>query len=109
MSRLLDDLVIVSDGPPTGYPESAEIVEVPEDGVVSIQDADVYVKIDNVPDNMSVYLHTNLLMFGTRKILLYITFLKSFPPLLEHIATPPREQSLLTYHILSTSSIHLFL
>ncbi|AAA60851.1 hypothetical protein VARV_IND64_vel4_107 [Variola virus] len=67
VSRLLDDLVIVSDGPPTGYPESAEIVEVPEDGIVSIQDADVYVKIDNVPDNMSVYLHTNLLMFGTRK------------------------------------------
>ncbi|AST09511.1 Trimeric virion coat protein [NY_014 poxvirus] len=67
VSRLLDDLVIVSNGPPTDYPDTAEIVEVPCNGMVSIQDADVFVKIDNVPEDMSVYLHTNLLMFGTRK------------------------------------------
>ncbi|ADT91119.1 virus assembly crescent/IV scaffold protein [Cotia virus SPAn232] len=67
MERILDDLVTVSDGPPTCYPSTSEIVEVPENGIVTIQDIDVYVNIDNVPSNMSVYFHTNILVFGTRK------------------------------------------
>ncbi|AYC44773.1 rifampicin resistance protein [Moosepox virus GoldyGopher14] len=67
VERLLEDLVIVSDGPPKNFPETSEIVEVPENGIVTIQDVDVFVKIDNVPCNMSVYLHTNILIFGTRK------------------------------------------
>ncbi|QDJ95035.1 trimeric virion coat protein [Hypsugopox virus] len=67
VERLLDDLVIVSKGQPTGFPTSAEIVEVPPSGIVTIQDADIFVKIDNVPKDMNVYFHTNILVFGTRK------------------------------------------
>nr|WGO62716.1 hypothetical protein [Wadden Sea poxvirus] len=67
VERLLDDLVIVSDCYPDNFPDSADIVKVPQNGIVTIQDVDVFVKIDNVPNDMSVYMHTNILVFGTRK------------------------------------------
>ncbi|AAF14976.1 m88L [Myxoma virus] len=67
VERLLEDLVIVSDTVPSTFPDSAEIVEVPPDGIVNIQDVDVFVKIDNVPKDMAVFYHTNVLVFGTRK------------------------------------------
>ncbi|QHR82630.1 virus assembly crescent IV scaffold protein [Brazilian porcupinepox virus 1] len=67
VERILEDLVIVSNCKPTYFPDTAEIVEVPENGIVTIQDIDVFVKIDNVPEDMSIYYHTNILVFGTRK------------------------------------------
>ncbi|CCD83270.1 rifampicin resisitance protein [Squirrelpox virus] len=67
VERLVEDLVIVSADYPTGFPDTAQIVEVPASGVVQVQDAEVFVKIDNVPCGMQVYLHTNILVFGTRK------------------------------------------
>lgn len=67
VERLLEDMVIVSNCYPEGFPETAEIVEVPPSGVVSIQDTDVFVRIDDVPVGMRVFLHTNILVFATRK------------------------------------------
>ncbi|CAC21328.1 90L protein [Yaba-like disease virus] len=67
VERLLEDMVIVSHSLPKFFPDSAEIIEVPPCGIVTIQDAEVFVKIDNVPCDMKVYFHTNILVFGTRK------------------------------------------
>ncbi|QQG31577.1 Rifampicin resistance protein [Swinepox virus] len=67
VERLLDDLVTVCDTSPKWFPETAELVEVPNSGIVTIQDVDIFVRIDNVPCNMKVYFHTNILVFGTRK------------------------------------------
>ncbi|AAL69826.1 SPV087 putative rifampicin resistance protein IMV assembly [Swinepox virus] len=67
VERLLDDLVTVCDASPKWFPETAELVEVPNSGIVTIQDVDIFVRIDNVPCNMKVYFHTNILVFGTRK------------------------------------------
>lgn len=67
VDRLLEDLVTISEGRPTCFPPSAVVLEVPESGIVSIQDVEVLVKIDNVPECCSVYYHANLLIFGTRK------------------------------------------
>ncbi|WZD65419.1 rifampin resistance protein (VACV) [Bovine papular stomatitis virus] len=67
VERLLEDMVIVANCYPEGFPETAEIVEVPSSGVVSIQDTDVFVRIDDVPVGMRVFLHTNILVFSTRK------------------------------------------
>ncbi|AOE46451.1 Rifampin resistance, IMV assembly [Sheeppox virus] len=67
VERLLEDLVVVSKEPPNYFPESAEFIEVPPNGIVNIQDVDVFIKIDNVPCGMSIYYHSNILVFGTRK------------------------------------------
>nr|WNT71209.1 MAG: putative rifampicin resistance protein [Equine parapoxvirus]WNT71236.1 MAG: putative rifampicin resistance protein [Equine parapoxvirus] len=67
VERLLEDMVVVSSCCPEGFPETAEIVEVPPSGVVSIQETDVFVRIDEVPVGMRVFLHTNILVFATRK------------------------------------------
>lgn len=67
VERLLEDLIRISDAEPSGFPEAAELVEVPPGGLVSIQDVDVLVRIDGVPAGKTVFFHTNLLVFGTRR------------------------------------------
>ncbi|QGN68097.1 rifampicin resistance protein [Equine molluscum contagiosum-like virus] len=67
VDRLLEDLVLIAGDYPQGFPDSADIVEVPASGLVTIQDAEVLVKIDNVPAGQLVWFHTNLLVFGTRR------------------------------------------
>ncbi|ANS71177.1 trimeric virion coat protein [Pteropox virus] len=79
VERLLEDMVIVSDQVPCGkFPPSADIVEVPDNGIVYLQDVEVLVKIDNVPDDMNVYFHSNLLVFGTRKNSIVYNLSKKF-------------------------------
>ncbi|QHG62649.1 rifampicin resistance protein [Cetacean poxvirus 1] len=99
VNRLLEDLVIVVKGKPKGFPETADIVEIPENGTVSIQDADVFVKIDNVPSDMTVYLHTNILMFGTRKNSFIYNLSKKFSVI-------TGTYSLATNRIIYTNIIH---
>ncbi|ALA62402.1 rifampicin resistance protein [Turkeypox virus] len=67
VGRLLDDLVVVTDTAPRDFPSSASFVKVPPDGQITIQDVDIIIKIDNVPDDKDVYYHINLLVFSTRK------------------------------------------
>lgn len=67
VNRLLDDLIVVADTVPQGFPNTATFVKVPVDGQINLQDVDIIVKIDNVPDDKDIYYHTNLLIFGTRK------------------------------------------
>lgn len=67
VDRLLEDLVTISESKPTGFPPSAVVLEVPESGIVSIQDVEVLVRIDNVPEGHRVFYHANLLTFATRK------------------------------------------
>ncbi|AWU47133.1 Trimeric virion coat protein [Sea otter poxvirus] len=78
VERLLEDLVTVSVSVPTKFPDTAEIVDVTETGIVTIQDADVVVKIDNVPEDHNVYYHTNILIFGTRKNAVIYNLSKKF-------------------------------
>ncbi len=79
VNRLLEDLVIVSENDPEdNFPESSEIVEVPSSGLVTIQDANIHVKIDNVPEDTKVYFHTNILIFGTRKNAVVYNLSKKF-------------------------------
>ncbi|ATI21035.1 trimeric virion coat protein [Western grey kangaroopox virus] len=67
VDRLLEDLVVIADAPPDWFPKSAHVVKVPRSGVVSIQDADAVIRVDNVPEGKDVYYHTNLMIFSTRK------------------------------------------
>ncbi|AIZ77326.1 putative rifampin resistance protein [Parapoxvirus red deer/HL953] len=78
VERLLEDMVIVARDYPEGFPDTAEIVEVPESGLVSIQDTDVFVRIDAVPAGMRVFLHTNILVFATRKNSIVYNMSKKF-------------------------------
>ncbi|QRM15347.1 putative rifampicin resistance protein, IMV assembly [Mudlarkpox virus] len=67
VNRLLDDLVVVTDTVPKDFPDTAMFLKVPSNGKITLQDVDIVVRIDNVPEDKDVYYHTNLLIFSTRK------------------------------------------